>query len=131
MQIRHHPATAAAILLGSMAVLHALLGGSGGASLLHPAERPLPSPATPAGKTLEWCRGNVSIIHDVYWASACSVVAEEQRKATPAPNEAPDGSPDCTLPDDRARSLNLARAKADQQCVEEAAAMAQRDPGSR
>jgi hypothetical protein len=124
MQIRHHPAMTAAILLGGMAVLHALLGGSGGASLLGAREPlPLPSPASQAGKTLDWCRGNVSIIHDVYWASACSVVAEQQRQQLREGGETPDGSPDCTLPDDRARPLNLARAKAEQQCVEEAAAM--------
>lgn len=127
MQIRHHPATTAALLLAGMAVLHALLGGSGGASLLHPAaQRPLPAPGSHAGKTLEWCRANVSIIHDVHWASACSLVAEEQRKGNPAGGEAPDDSPDCTLPDQRARPLNMARAKAEQQCLEEAAAMAAR-----
>ena len=126
MQIRRHPATAAVILLTGMAVFHALLGGSGGASLLRPVQRPAPSPASQAGKTLDWCRGNVTIIHDVYWASACSVVAEEQRKQPKPGGEAPDASPDCTLPDDRARLLNAARAKAEQQCVEEAAAMSQR-----
>jgi hypothetical protein len=34
----------------------------------------------------------------------------------------PDDSPDCTLPDDRARPLNVARAKAEQQCLDDAVA---------
>ena len=128
MQIRHHPATTAALLLGGMAVLHALLGGSGGAALMHRTEQrsPLPAPGSHAAKTLEWCRSNVTIIHDVHWASACSLVAEEQRKGHTAGDEAADDSPDCTLPDQRALPLNMARAKAEQQCLEEAAAMSLR-----
>ena len=126
MHIRHNPATAAAFLLGGMAVLHVLLGGSGATSLLRPPQYTLPSPSSHAGKTLEWCRANVSIIHDVYWASACSVVAEEQRKRRTEGAEAPDDSPDCTLPNDRALVLNKAREKAEQQCLDEATAMARR-----
>lgn len=124
MHIPHRPEAAAAILLAGMALLHGVLGGSGGASLLRTAEAPsLPAPGSRAGQTLEWCRSNVTIIHDVYWASACSVVAEEQRRLHPDA-AAPDGSPDCTLPDERARLLNAARANAEEQCVQEAVAMA-------
>lgn len=121
MHIRLRPETAAGFLLAGMAVLHGLLGGSGGASLQQRADGPaLPSPTSKAGKTLEWCRVNVTMIHDVHWASMCSVVAEEQRRAGRPQDESPDDSPDCTLPEERARPLNVARAKAEQQCLEEA-----------
>jgi hypothetical protein len=122
MHIRTRPEVSAAILLGGVAVLNALLGGSGRTPLLQPPELALPAPGSEAGKTLTWCRGNVAIIHDMYWASACSVVAQEQRQR----GEAGDDSPECTLPHDRAWSLNTARAKAEQQCLEEATAMAGR-----
>jgi hypothetical protein len=124
MHIRYRPETAAAILLGGIAVLHGLLGGSGGASLLRSVEPALPAPESSAGQALHWCRANVAIIHDVYWASTCQVVAEEQRRRGPAGGEPPDDSTDCTLPDQRAQPLNLARAIADQQCLDEARAMA-------
>ena len=124
MHLPHRPETAAGLLLGGMALLHGVLGGSGGASLLQPAmptaaSPPLPAPASPAGQALEWCRFNVTIIHDVSWASACSAVAEEHRRLHPD-EDTIDGSTECTLPDERARLLNAARAKAEQQCVDEA-----------
>jgi hypothetical protein len=118
MRIADHPQAAAAILLAALVAVHQLLGGAGGwprgASLHAPVHQALPAPGSSAGKTLAWCRENVAIIHDVYWASACAA----------ASGEAADNSADCTLPDDRAGALNLARAKAEQQCMEEAAAAA-------
>jgi len=123
MRSRDRADTAAAILLMGLAVLHGLLNGGGAwrpdAPLLAPAERQLPSLGSSARNTLEWCRANVTIIHDVHWASACSVLAEEQRGQAGAE---PDDSPECTLPDDRAGPLNLARANAEQQCLDEALA---------
>jgi len=123
MRSRDHADTAAAILLMGLAVLHGLLGGGGGwppaASFLEPVAKPLPSLGSSARNALEWCQANVAIIHDVHWASACSVLAEEQRGQEGAE---PDDSPECTLPDDRAGPLNLARARAEQQCVDEALA---------
>lgn len=140
--------TTAAVLLAGIAAIHALLGATGhwpqggGAAQQSAVQPPLPAPGSSARKAFEWCTDNVSIIHDVYWASACMVVADEQRRrraacgasqslsglATADPECAaalapPDDSPDCTLPDQRALSLNRARAKAEQQCLEEAGAL--------
>ena len=123
MRSPDHADTAAAILLMGLAVLHGLLGGGGawprGAALFAPAERQLPSLGSSARNTLEWCRVNVTIIHDVHWASACAVLAEEQRAQG---NADADDSAECTLPDDRAGALNLARAQAEQQCLDDALA---------
>ncbi len=145
MRIHEHPDTAAALLLVGIAALHALLDRSGGwpeAGLRPPSlQRSLPAPGSSARRALEWCNANVSMIHDVYWASACVVAAEEQRRrgtacllaaaseraserGCEAALQTPDDSPDCTLPEDRARPLNLARAKAEEQCLEEARGLA-------
>ena len=136
---------AAAVLLAGIAAVHALLGGTGpwprGAALQASVPQPLPAPGSSARKAFEWCTDNVSIIHDVYWASACMVAADEQRRRRTACLEArgasggrggdppcdavptpPDDSPDCTLPEHLALVLNKARAKAEQQCLEEAVA---------
>lgn len=154
MRIWHHPLTPAAILLAGIAALHALLGAGGrvpqapqGAQRVEPAQ--LPAPGTSERKSLDWCRHNVAIIHDVYWASACTVVADEQRQrraacsearaspagapadlACPPALEPPDDSPECTLPNDRALLLNTARAHAEQQCFDELTASVQRAGGS-
>ena len=148
MRILQHPHTPAAVLLGGIAALHAVIGGGGGvpgaparsppatqAATAHTVQ--LPPAGSAARKNLDWCRHNVEIVHDVYWASACSVLADEQRSrgrdclqaahgATAqarceAVLQAADGSPECTLPDDRAQLLNLARSRAEQQCFDEAA----------
>lgn len=150
MRIRHHPHTPAALLLGGIAALYALLGGGGGVPHgppyrpgAQPDQRPLPAPGTNERKSLDWCRHNVGIIHDVYWASACAVLADEQRQrraactqAAASPSgagdvachaalEPPDDSPECTLPNERALLLNTARANAEQQCLDEALASGQ------
>ncbi|MEJ8837234.1 hypothetical protein [Ramlibacter sp. AN1133] len=140
MRLRNHPEITAAILLVGLAALHALLGAAGGwpqgALLAAPLPRPLPPVGSSARKDMDWCLQNVTMIHDVYWASACTVAAGEQRArrvaclAHPPGNgrscdaglEPPDDSSDCTLPDSRARDLNAARARAEQQCFDQAAA---------
>ena len=123
MRSSDHADIAAAILLMGLAVLHGLLGGGGAwprsASFSPPVEQQLPSLGSSARDTLEWCRANVVIIHDVHWASACAVLAGEQLGQGGVD---PDDSPECTLPDDRAGALNGARAKAEQQCLDEALA---------
>jgi hypothetical protein len=105
MRIQDHPGTAAAFLLAGMAALQGPLPVAPNAS----AERTLPLPGTSARMALEWCRENVSIIHDVHWATACATQGE-------------DDSPDCTLPDDRASILNADRAQAEDQCLADAVA---------
>jgi hypothetical protein len=140
MRIRDHPESTAAILLVGIAALHAMLGAAGGwpqgVLLAGPVLRPLPPVGSSARKDMDWCLQNVSIIHDVYWASACVVDAQQQydRRVAclathPGKDRAcdtglgpPDDSSDCTLPDIRARDLNVARARAEQQCLDEAAA---------
>jgi hypothetical protein len=143
MRIRHHPHTPAAVLLAGIAALAALLGGGGGApwAALQGASRApvapaLPAPGSTERKAFDECRHNVSIVHDVYWASACTVLADEHRQLRsacmasrgspqllcPPLLEPVDDSPECTLPDDRAASLNAARAQAEQECLDEATA---------
>jgi hypothetical protein len=144
MRIRDHPGTAAAILLGGTLVLHAMLGiGGGWPSAAKPpgkAGSALPAEGSGARLALQWCREHVTIIHDVYWAAACTVQAEAEQArraaclqaqglaaaSTSSPCEtalAPlDDSPDCTLPDARASTLNSARAAAEQQCLVDATA---------
>jgi hypothetical protein len=150
MHLRDHPGTAAAILLACIAAHYAAFdrarAWTGSATLLAPARHVLPAPGSSARRAFEWCRENVAIIHDEYWASACTVVAAEQRqrrlacggarpgKAAPAdplcaPDApAPDDSPDCTLPNERAKALNLARAKAEDNCLDDAVAAARHAP---
>jgi len=143
MHLRDHPSTAAALLLACIAAHYALVGAPRGwpgeAPLAITTRPPLPAPGSSARAALDWCRGNVATIHDLYWASACTFVAKEQRRrriacdvanvsrSGPAPDAEcaagfaePDDSPDCTLPDDRAGPLNAARAKAEQQCLDDA-----------
>ena len=119
MRIRDHD-TATAILLVGVVVLSAWwIAPPRPAPPREPAREWLPPPGSRARATLEWCRENVSIVHDVYWASTCRVVADEAASGM----EPADDSPDCTLPDDRALLLNQARSKAEQQCLEEARAV--------
>jgi len=111
MRLPTSPETKAAILLLGLAALNALVGAvGGGAQVLHTAAAPaaLPPVGSAQRKDMDWCLRNVGIIHDVYWASACA--------SQPA-----DDAADCTLPEPRASQLNAARAKAEQQCVDEAA----------
>ena len=116
MRIRHHPATAAAMLLAGVAALDGT-PGSGGApvapTVVAPVRQSLPAPGTQARSALEWCRENVATIHDLYWATACAAAADV--------GEAED-STECTLPNERARPLNAARERAEQQCVDDALA---------
>jgi hypothetical protein len=128
MRIRPDPGTAAATLLVGMFALQWLAGPGGRwpQSFTPPVNnsRALPLPGSSARAALEWCRENVTIIHDVHWATACSTHAEVQRASHA---EAADDSPECTLPADRASALNAARAQAEDQCLAEAVAA---DPGS-
>lgn len=150
MHLRDHPGTAAAILLACSAAHYAALdlmrSWPRAAALSTPVHTVLPAPGTSARRAFDWCRENVANIHDEYWASACSVVAAEQRQrrltcAVPlagasgppdpvcAPDaSAPDDSPDCTLPDERAQPLNLARTEAEDNCLADAVAGAAHAP---
>ncbi|HET8748619.1 MAG TPA: hypothetical protein VFM98_23700 [Ramlibacter sp.] len=125
------PETTAVLLLVGIAALQALLDAAAGwpQDVLRAAPAPpaLPAAGSRERKAMEWCLQNVAMIHDVYWASACSVEAEMQqaRRVACQPHcaaglEPLDDSPDCTLPEHRARELNTARAKAEQQCMDEA-----------
>lgn len=140
MRIREHPAIAAAVLLAGLASAYSLLGAGGwwpqAMTPRRDAGGPLPFPGSGARMALEWCRENVSMIHDVHWANACSTHAEQQRAlqlaclraqtsaasttACGTDVQAPDDSPDCTLPDTLAQPLNLARVRAEQACLVEA-----------
>ena len=140
MRLTKHPHATAASLLVGIAALHGLLGaaggGPGGVGPAAPSAGALPPAGSSARHDLEWCLQNVSIIHDVYWASACAVAAREQRArrnaclarrtgaegACAMEAEPPDDSTDCTLPEQRAGELNAARARAEQQCLEDAGA---------
>jgi hypothetical protein len=113
MRIRLDATTTAAALLSGMALVNAVIGGveSGFPAAILPAQSvrarmPLDEPERLA---LENCRENVTIIHDVHWAAACMT--------NPG-----DDSADCTLPDERAGSLNAARWAAEDRCLDEATA---------
>jgi hypothetical protein len=113
MRIRLDATTTAAVLLSTMALLNAVTGGR---------ELRLPAVLWPAQSARPWmprneferlaleiCRENVTIIHDVHWAAACMTNPE-------------DDASDCTLPDERAATLNAARWAAEDRCVDELAA---------
>jgi len=105
-------------------------------------ERPaLPPAGSTARARFDACRQNVATIHDLYWASACTVFAGERRQhrldceakahasppGRPVPGCAPvieddDDSPDCMLPENRAQRLNEARTAAEQECLDDAKA---------
>jgi hypothetical protein len=97
MRVRFSATTGAALLLAGMAVLHASLGRS---PTVLPPGRPQ---AAVNWMALLRCEEQVANIHDVHWAAACMA------------NE--DDSAECTLPDERAGPLNMARAKAEARCV--------------
>jgi hypothetical protein len=151
MHLRDHPGTPAAILLACIAVHYAALDHARTSRRAATAAAPsvrhvVPAPGTSARRAFDWCRENVANIHDEYWASACAVVATQQHQrrracaATPADSvgpvdpvcapdaPAPDDSPDCTLPDERAKPLNLARAQAEDNCLADALAGAGHAP---
>jgi hypothetical protein len=138
MRVLERPETAAAMLLAGLALLHAAIDVATSrpvrASIEAAPMRRLPAVGTSERKTLDWCLHNVAMIHDVYWASACTTEADAQDgrrtaclHSASAPDcvlagDPPDDSPDCTLPEERARLLNAARAQAEQQCIDEALA---------
>ena len=112
MQIREHSGGAAALLLLAVAVLLAVPGSlPRNASPYASSPAPLPLAGSTERAKLDWCLDNVGMIHDVHWAAACAKLAEETQVDDPI---------DCTLPDDRARPLNAARASEEQQCLAEA-----------
>jgi hypothetical protein len=122
----------------------ALLAGAG-AALYFTSTRPLPGPAAPDAATgsvraaIEQCAEAAQIVHDVRWAAACMVLAEQDRARHAACLENPDiignpklskaycdrtfaqsdGSADCTLPDERAASLLALLTAAEQRCAVE------------
>ncbi|MDB5958128.1 hypothetical protein [Ramlibacter sp.] len=125
MQIRDHTHTAAAILLAGVVALFALCGDGPGRDLLSATSLPrLPPPGSNARVRFDACLQNVAVIHDLYWASACSVVAAEKRRRRAWDLQDEDDSPDCMLPEDRARRLNEGRAAAERECQDEAGASA-------
>jgi hypothetical protein len=122
----------------------ALLAGAG-AVLYFNLPRPMPglvAPETAGGSTraaIEQCAEAAQLVHDVRWAAACMVLAEQDRARHAACMENPDiiGNPglskaycdrtfgqndglaDCTLPDERAASLLALLTAAEQRCAAE------------
>lgn len=58
----------------------------------------------------EHCLQAAWLIHDLRWAAACMVAAEDE------PAGAADGHPDCTLPQAKAAALNAALSLEEQRC---------------
>jgi hypothetical protein len=120
MSTRLSSPVAAAMLLAGVAVLDAVQGL--GVRWPEPQARAGSTAAqrvplsTGARLALARCREQVANIHDVHWAAAC---------ANPADSTARDDSPDCTLPDLVASKLNRERSLAEQQCLAEAARIAE------
>jgi hypothetical protein len=122
MRIQQHTQAAAAILLVGVLALFARLADRPGQEPLAATAPPtLPPPGSNARASFDSCLQNVGVIHDLYWASACSVVAAEKRRRGAFDLQDEDDSPDCMLPQERARRLNEARAAAEQECRDEAA----------
>ena len=97
MRLHLSATTGAALLLAGMALIHAWSARS-------PAGLPHAAPQAVVNRAvLSRCEEHVANIHDVHWAAACMS------------NE--DDSPECTLPDERAAVLNMARAKAEARCL--------------
>jgi hypothetical protein len=142
MRIRARSEVTAVFLLVGVLALFARSSEAPGHAphpdMAHPA---LPPAGSAARARFDACRQNVATIHDLYWASACTVFAEERRqhrlhceeaaraapRSRPAPGCEPeieddDDSPDCMLPEDRARRLNEARTAAEQECLDDATA---------
>ena len=89
---------------------------------------------------LEQCMHAATLLHDIHWASACMVVAEKAEAShagclrdplvmgNPKLGEAhcekqhprQDDSPECTLPLDRAASLNTLLKESESRCFSEA-----------
>jgi hypothetical protein len=119
-----------------------------GAAVLYRAAFPVPGePAVTAGPqrvALEHCEKHVLMVHDVRWAAACMVLAEQaearhaQCLADPAIVGNPqlgkdycnrafaeaDGSAECTLPPERAAPLNAILRDDEEKCAVEARAVA-------
>ena len=124
MRIRQHAQAAAAILLvGGLALFVRLADRPAHTPLSASAHPRLPPPGSTARASFDSCLQNVAVIHDLYWASACSVVAAEKRRRGARDVQEEDDSPDCMLPEDRARRLNEARAAAEEECREDAASV--------
>ena len=122
----------------------ALLVGAG-AVLYFNLPRSVPGPAASqaaSGSTraaIEQCAEAAQLVHDVRWAAACMVLAEQDRARHAACLDNPDiignpqlskaycdrtfgqndGSADCTLPDERAASLLALLTAAEQRCAAE------------
>ena len=104
MDTSRQPSLVAAALLAAVALVHAVTAGSGSAARRWARTPPVLASADRA--VIERCRENVEWIHDIEWAAACASNGE-------------DDSPDCMLPNDRARLLNSARDAAEAQCFAE------------
>lgn len=111
MRMHLRPTTQAALLLVGLAMLNAVTTRrpAQDTPVVAQTHGPVALLATDGRMALRRCREHVAIIHDVHWAAACM-------------GNLPDDSPECTLPDERAAPLNLARAKAEERCVHEARA---------
>ena len=130
--------TAALLLAGAVTIYAVIAVSSGGRNAPGAKQLVVQAPLTVNGReVLGRCRHNVTIIHDVHWAAACDVNAQDlelkhaacQRAAASgdAPPacaflEPPDDSPECNLPPSRAYTLNNSRAAAENMCFDEAAA---------
>ena len=126
----------AGMLLAGVAVLHR-------AAAPVPVERAVtPIPSGPQRLALEGCEKHVLMVHDVRWAAACMVLAEQEEArharclADPAIVGNPqlgkdycnrafaevDGSAECTLPPERAAPLNAILQDEEEKCAVEARA---------
>lgn len=125
----------------------ALLGGAGLVSRF-PVDRPVtaepaPEPVSAAQRLAQQqCAEAAFLSHDVRWAAACMVLAEQDEWKHAACLDDPaiaanpqlgkdycdrtfalrDGSTDCDLPDARAASLNASLSDAEEKCRAEASA---------
>ena len=135
MDIRLKAMQTVAIVLAAGALLSQFLGSRGMSLEDPPWSQGARKAAVSDSRTaiLGRCVENAQMIHDVYWATACMQVAEQQKAAHARCMEAelgrehcdrqftPDDAPDCTLPPDRAATLNRAFELAEDRCVEESA----------
>jgi hypothetical protein len=111
MHMHFSATTQAGLLLAGLALLDAVTGRWPAVVPPQAAQEPgRIAMLAPDGRiALQHCRAHVAIIHDVHWAAACL-------------GNPRDDSPECTLPDERAAPLNLARARAEERCFHEASA---------
>jgi hypothetical protein len=133
-------------LLKTPLIAAALLAG---AAVLYRAAVPVPGegavtsmPSGPQRLGLERCKEHVLMVHDVRWAAACTVLAEQEatRHAQCLADAAmvgnpqlgkdycnrtlaeADGSAECTLPPERAAPLNAMLRDDEEKCAVEARA---------